>query len=263
MIISTILFNDEYDMLEIYLEITSQYCDRWIIAEADKTFSGMAKPFNLANNRERFAKWWDRIDLMKLSVPEGYKDWQVDNWSRVSIQEQINKYPDDTIFLHGDVDEVTDPRVVPKIIEAMNQHNKPVALSMWMFIYKFDQRAARGWKGTVWARKHMFENPQQLIKGGMGKRKNRSHCVSLHEAGWHWTWMGDDERIRSKIRSCIESQNRDVEATLEAFKRQDIGVAINLKCVTEYCADPGYPTEVMQVIARYPFWTNQPGNFVK
>jgi hypothetical protein len=45
---------------------------------------------------------------------------------------------------------------------------------------------------------------------------------------------------------------------LEAFKRQDIGVAINLKCVTEYCADPDYPPEVLEVIARYPFWTKQP-----
>jgi hypothetical protein len=177
---------------------------------------------------------------------------------RVSLQDQINLHHDETIFLHGDTDEVTDPGMVPEIVKLLNLYDRPVALGMHMFIYRFDQRTNRGWKGPVWARKRMFENPQLLIKNGYGKKKDRSHCTSLSNAGWHWTWMGDDDRIRNKIRSCIESQNRDVESTLAAFKRQDIGSAINQKCVTEYCEDPGYPAEVMSVLSRYPYWTRHP-----
>ena len=63
----------------------------------------------------------------------------------------------------------------------------------------------------------MIDNPCHLYKGlksGVGhaqKKKDRSHCVPFPKnAGWHWGWMGDDELIKTKAWSCIESQNRNI-----------------------------------------------------
>jgi beta-1,4-mannosyl-glycoprotein beta-1,4-N-acetylglucosaminyltransferase len=256
MIISTFLFNDEFDMLSIFLEISNSYVDKWIILEGNKTFSGKHKKYNLKNNLHQFEKFKNKIILMNLEIPDGYKDWNCDNYSRISMQKEINKFHDNDIIIHGDVDEVLNPLEIPNIIEMMDKNDKPVALTIDMFIYKFDQRVMRKWKGPVLSRKRMFQNPQQLIKGDQQKRKNRNHCVHYDKpAGWHWTWIGNDERIKNKVESCIESKTRDPNQVLEAFKRLDAASAINHKCATTYDPNPQYPAVVLEVIKKYPYWT--------
>jgi len=49
MIIDTLLFNNEFDMLDIHLAITDQYVDRWVVLEASRTFSGISKPYYLTD----------------------------------------------------------------------------------------------------------------------------------------------------------------------------------------------------------------------
>ena len=62
MVIDTLLFNNEFDMLDIHLAITDHYVDRWVILEASRTFSGIAKPYNLLDNLGRYRQQYgDRI----------------------------------------------------------------------------------------------------------------------------------------------------------------------------------------------------------
>jgi hypothetical protein len=105
----------------------------------------------------------------------------------------------------------------------------------------------------------MFTTPHELYKGNSTKRKDRSHCVGFKEAvGWHWTWIGSDELVKNKVRSCIESQHRDPEQILEAFKRLDTISAINHKCTTR-TIDTAYPESVQNVLKNYPqYWNHAP-----
>ena len=141
----------------------------------------------------------------------------------------------------------------------MKEHNKPVSCIFEMYLYRFDQKAGRQWKGSVVAKKSMFDTPHDLYKGSMevAKRKVRAHCVSLDEpVGWHWTWMGNDELIKNKVVSCIESQYRDPEQILQAFKNVDTKSAINHKADSEII-DPVYPKAVMDILIQYPdYWHN-------
>jgi hypothetical protein len=76
--------------------------------------------------------------------------------------------------------------------------------------------------------------------------------------GWHWTWMGSDDLIRNKVVSCIESQHRDPEQILAAFKQLDTISAINHKCTT-HVIDVKYPDCVQLVLKNYPaYWHNPP-----
>lgn len=256
MIIDTFMFNDEFEMLDLHLALTESYVDRWIILEGNRTWSGIAKPFHLTQNLSRYARYQDRITVIALDVPQGYVNWQCENHSRASLQQGIDQFGAEDIIIHGDLDEILNPELVPAIIETMDQNNKPVACVMEMFVYKFDQKLDRNWNGSIVARKRMFTNPQQLYKGANTKRKDRSHCVIFPgAAGWHWTWIGNDDRVRSKVLSCIESQHRDPEQVLGALKNLDAASAINHKCNNSYHA-PQYPAAVMAVLQRYPYWTN-------
>ena len=263
MIIDTLLFNNEFDMFDIHLAISESYVDKWIVLEANKTLSGLDKPYNLFNKLSKYKeKYNDRFEVISLDIPKNNSHRSYYETSmRKGFESTLTKYGSDDIIIHGDLDEIINPEKFKKIIDTMNQHNKPVSCSLEMYVYKFDQKAERGWKGTVVARKCMFETPHDLYKGSKDivKRKNREHCVSPDETvGWHWTWMGSDDLIRNKVNSLIEHQGRNAEEILVAFKNVDTKSAINHK-VDSKIIIPIYPEIVLKVIKKYiDYWHNLP-----
>jgi beta-1,4-mannosyl-glycoprotein beta-1,4-N-acetylglucosaminyltransferase len=262
MIIDTTLFNDEFDMLDIRLALTESWADRWIICEGNRTLSGHPKPYHLSDNLTRYDRYIDRMHIVKLDIPESWTNWDIENGQRAAIRDAYHDSADDDVIMHSDLDEILNPDRVPQILAYLDQHDQPVSCVLDFYLYRFDQRVDRGWKGTVVAKKRHFRDPAALYKGfdaGVGrarKRKNRDHCVAFpHRAGWHWGWMGDDQRILNKVRSCIETQFRDADTMLADFKRGDTTAAINYKCRTYHVTDPGYPDSVMQILRQYPYWT--------
>jgi beta-1,4-mannosyl-glycoprotein beta-1,4-N-acetylglucosaminyltransferase len=255
MIIDTFMFNDEFDMLDVRLEITKEYVDRWIILEGNRTWSGISKPFHLSNNFKKYKeKYGDKIQVIQLDIPEDYKDWVCENFSRASIQQGIDALSSNDIVIHSDLDEIINPDKFPDILQALDTHNKPISCQLEMYIYAFNLKTNRTWNGPIVARKSMIENPQKLYKGSQPKRKDRAHCFSYPEnVGWHWTWIGDDARIKNKVISCIESQNRDPDQVLNAFKIGDTVSAINHKTATEKI-QTDYPASVNAVIKQYSYW---------
>jgi len=262
MIIDTLLFNNEFDMLDIHLAITDHYVDRWIVLEASRTFSGIEKPYHLTDNLKKYnEKYPGRIQVIQLPLTADQTNLICETTMRQGFKTALSSCNSDDIIIHGDLDEVIDPAKWSKIVDLMDQHNRPVSCGFDMYMYRVDQRADRGWKGSVVARRGMFETPHDLYKGDQAvvKRKNRSHCVGINESvGWHWTWMGSDDLIKNKVISCIESQHRDPEQVLHAFKQLDTISAINHKCTT-HVVPTVYPTPVQQVLKQYPhFWHNPP-----
>ena len=55
------IFNHEIELLEMRMNILNDYVDKFVITEGDITFSGKPKESHFSNNRERFAKWEDKI----------------------------------------------------------------------------------------------------------------------------------------------------------------------------------------------------------
>jgi beta-1,4-mannosyl-glycoprotein beta-1,4-N-acetylglucosaminyltransferase len=262
MIIDTLLFNDEFDMLDIHLAITDHYVDRWIVLEASRTFSGIPKPYNLSNNLDRYqARYGDRLQVVTLELSADQTNLVCETMMRQAIASALTECDSEDIVIHGDLDEIINPESWADIVALMDQHDKPVTCGFEMYMYRVDQRAERNWKGSVVARRRMFDTPHELYKGNSIKRKDRSHCVGFKTpVGWHWTWMGSDDLIRNKVVSCIESQHRDPEQILAAFKQLDTISAINHKCTT-HVINITYPDSVQSVLKNYPaYWHNPPGN---
>jgi Glycosyltransferase family 17 len=260
MIIDTLLFNDEFDMLDIHLAITNHYVDRWVVLEASRTFSGIAKPYNLLNNLDRYQQQYgDKIQVVTLELQEHQTNLVCETMMRQAIAPALAACDSADIVIHGDLDEIINPECWADIVALMDLHDRPVTCGFEMFMYKFDQRADRGWKGSVVARRRMFDTPHELYKGNSVKRKDRNHCVGLKTpVGWHWTWIGTDDLIRNKVVSCIESQHRDPEQILSAFKQLDTIAAINHKCTT-HSINITYPAAVQSVLRQYPaYWNNPP-----
>lgn len=66
MIIDAFLFYQEYDMLEFRLRLLYDQVDKFVIVEADKTFSGLDKPFDFEQHRARYAWAEEKIKYFDL-----------------------------------------------------------------------------------------------------------------------------------------------------------------------------------------------------
>jgi beta-1,4-mannosyl-glycoprotein beta-1,4-N-acetylglucosaminyltransferase len=263
MIIDTTLFNNEFHMLDIRIELTKNWVDRWIVCEGNRTMSGKPKPYYLSENIQRYKHLGNRLQVIQLDIPETWSNWDIENGQRAALAPGYADADADDVVMHSDLDENLNPELVPEILKELEIQDRPITCTLEMYIYRFDQKLDRSWAGNVLAKKRHFDDPCHLYKGinaGVGhaqKKKDRSHCSRYPKlAGWHWGWMGNDDIIKSKILSCIESQNKDTDQTLAYFHAGDTGNAINQKCVTTYVKDPGYPSVVEQVLRQYPFWTN-------
>ena len=261
MIVDTTLFNDEFDMLDIRLELTKNYVDRWVICEGNRTMSGKPKPYHLTNAIERYAALGDRFRVICLDIPESWSNWDIENGQRAALLPGYQDCDPNDVIMHSDLDEILNPELVPEILSMLDQHDCPISCGLEMYIYRFDQKLDRGWQGNVVARKRHFRDPCTLYKGpdaGVGhaqKRKIRTGSMGFpRPAGWHWGWMGSDTVVANKVRSCIETQHRDIDQFLGHLHRLDPASAINQKCRT-HLVETTYPPSVMNVIKKYPWWT--------
>lgn len=261
MIIDTTLFNDEFDMLDIRIALTQDWVDQWIICEGNRTMSGKPKPYHLSKNIDRYKHLGNRFKVITLDIPQSWSNWDIENGQRAAILPGYQDADPNDIIMHSDLDEILNPELVPEILSHLDQHDCPISCGLEMYIYRFDQRLERGWQGNVVARKRHFKDPCTLYKGpdaGVGhaqKRKRRTGSVGFPKpAGWHWGWMGSDATVVNKIKSCIETQNRDVNEFMEHLHRLDPASAINQKCRT-HLVQPDYPQCVMKVIKKYPWWS--------
>ena len=70
MIYDCFTFRDELDILEIRLNILGDVVDKFIICEADRTFTNQPKPYVFLQNIDRFSKWIDKITYLPIILED-------------------------------------------------------------------------------------------------------------------------------------------------------------------------------------------------
>jgi len=121
---SIILFNSEFELLDLYLAQYYEIFDYFIIYESNSTFSGYAKPLYLTRTlleTNRYEKFRDKIIPITLPILD-VKDYDLrgpgfprEHLARREVIEKglraVNARHGD-IFIHGDLDELPKPRLV-------------------------------------------------------------------------------------------------------------------------------------------------------
>ena len=122
MIIDTLLFNNEFDMLDIHLAITDQFVDRWIILEASRAFSGIPKPYYLTDNFRKYQqRYGDRIQVVTLELEEHQTNLVCETMMRQAIAPALAQCHAEDIVIHGDLDEIINPESWIEIIATMDR----------------------------------------------------------------------------------------------------------------------------------------------
>lgn len=106
-------FYNEFELLEWRLKMLYDIVDCFVIVESDRTFQNKPKPLYFAENKERFAKYLDKIRYIPVTDEIKCEDnWSIEIFQRNCIARGLDDCSPQDIVMMGDIDEFPDPRVL-------------------------------------------------------------------------------------------------------------------------------------------------------
>ena len=244
MIYDCFSFFNELDLLEIRLNTLDEVVDKFIRAESPLTHTGNPKPLYYAENKERFAKFNDRIihvvvddfPTMPNNMPIREKAWTRENWQRNAIIRGLPKdINDDDILMISDLDEIPSPEYVKKAI------SNPIGvtrldLKAYCFFINLRNVSYPIWNnGTRILTWHTFNDPKTYANSeysecciaavNQGPSATRIRFLKpdkiFKPAGWHFSYLGGVEAIQRKMKSIAHTEfDTEKRTSLEYIQRQ-------------------------------------------
>lgn len=202
-------FYNELDLLEIRLNELYDHVDYFVLVEGNKTFQNKEKPLIYLENKERFAKWADKIiHVPVLDMPDGNDPWVRETYQRNAIMLGVSSAVPDDIIMVSDCDEIPRLEAVQKIRASMET---VFALRMPLFNFKFNYMRTTPGQYEVWgmaARKAVFDKitPNELRAARFsfahyGYQCTGGGCEVVEHAGWHFGYLGDKDYLVDKAQS--------------------------------------------------------------
>jgi hypothetical protein len=198
MIVDVFMFNDEFFHLECRMYELKGVVDRFVAVEGNRTMQGAQKPYHLEGKEAKYRK--DGLDVVRADltwlddVPEQKGPWvksgQQDTWKRDWKQRNAFKtddYPEDTIFIFSDVDEI------PKRATVEGFSGNARVLMQQHLIYSVKYTTTDPWAGPVMG-------TRAEVKTFARARNERWKFPALPDGGWHLGWFGGELAIQKKAR---------------------------------------------------------------
>jgi len=180
--------------------------DKFVIVEAPWTFTGKPKKFIYETNKNRYAKFKEKIIYIKLgNLPKDFNykhywsdstiDFQREFFQRNSIQQGLDKCKPDDIVLISDLDEIPNPR---KITSLKIKPHQTIGFEQNLYYYFFNCKCSQKWIGTKACLYRDLKESQEI-------RLRKSDKI-LKNGGWHLSYMGGVKSIQKKLKSYAHSE---------------------------------------------------------
>jgi beta-1,4-mannosyl-glycoprotein beta-1,4-N-acetylglucosaminyltransferase len=197
-LIDCFTFYNELEMLELRLTELYDVVDKFILIEAEKTFSGNKKSFIYEENKSKFEKWNDKIIHVKISFPSHLDTWGRERFQRNSFMPVLYSLGllDEDLIVISDIDEIPDFNTLSYI---KNEYAMKGIFKLEMDHY---------W-GSLY---NKMTNPEKwyhpkILDWGTLKTRNPDdcrldfNCQWWEKGGWHLSYFGGPKRIVDKIDS--------------------------------------------------------------
>ena len=220
------MFNNENDLLNIRLNILNKYVDYFVIIESAETHSGLKK--KLFFDVEKFPEFKNKIIYGIIEkFPHNLSAWEKENYQRNFISKFLKEAEDDDYILISDLDEIPNLNNV----NFKNFREKIIVFQQRLFFYKLNiGELTPSWHGSKCIKKKYLKNPQWLRNLKTYKRykfyrldkiffsKTYEHdFVIIKNAGWHFTWLGDINFIKSKLNSFAHTELNTLKVNNDDF----------------------------------------------
>jgi hypothetical protein len=230
------IFRNELDLLEIRLNELYNQVDYFVVVESNYTFQGAPKELILKDNWNRFVKWHDKIiHVVVDDMPNNGNAWDNEHHQRNAIMKGIEDADDEDIIIISDVDELIRPSVVEDI---RNNPRDLCGFRIPYFNFRFNYMLVDDVESYhVWntaGRKKFVSNPEQFRTQRFGLNnlayEHDDGRVKIYEhAGWHFTYLGDTEWVREKLKSFAHTElnKQDILDNINVDKMMEKGVGFN------------------------------------
>lgn len=215
------MFNGEYDLLEIRLNVLNDFVDEFIIVEAPTTFSGKSKPLYFKEKWGRYAPWMHKIKY--FTIDENYTEKErrqaeespntkgADHWKheflqKESIKKALTHLEDDDVVFISDCDEIWKPTEIGDGVYKLSQK---------VYVYCFNNRSNEEWYGTLATR---YKN----VKNACLNHLRTNGYTKLENNGWHFTSLKDI--LRRKLE---DSYTEDSYATPRVMQNLESNIQNN------------------------------------
>lgn len=220
-IIDAFLFYNELDMLYYRLSILYNIVDYFVLVESPLTFAGNPKNLYYNENKERFAKFADKIIhvIDDQLIPNTNDPWWNEAHQRNSISAGINQLQlelDDKIIV-ADVDEIPDLNALKKIKETEQKFNT-MEFDQDMYYYNLTCKHYGRWNFPKIVSYNAFSNiagnqPQQF------RHYNTDGVIT--PGGWHLSYFGDASYIRNKLEQFSHQEfNSETYKSIDNIEKQ-------------------------------------------
>jgi len=263
MIYDCFTFRDELDVLELRLKILDKVVDKFVICEANKTFTNQLKPYFYLDNVERFKKWWGKIIYLPVELDPGNLDfslkdkeytpsspaWSFEYQQRNALIYGLDTLEDDALVLMGDLDEIPNPQDI-------RHYPTPTVFSMGFFYYYINNKSI-GPRDPFWLGTSLTKG--EFIKkiSSIQHLRDIKNNFTVVPSGWHLSYLGGEKMIKNKIQSFSHTEFNDIkywnkphinkclQEGKDIFNRE--GMNFSIKDLKET-----YPQEILEIMNNYP-----------
>lgn len=195
------MYNGEADVVDIRLNELSSVVDLFVVVESTMTFSGLKRTKMFDETDPRYAPFRDRIrHIMVDDMPETDDPWVREAWQRDAITRGITDARTDDLIIISDADEI--PRRSTVAFMRDNPQHPIYALGLRLSFFYLDYCNTKGpVVGTLInnavRKKVLYDLRPEQIRTGV--RTGAVSAVIIQNAGWHFSYLMDNEGIRRKI----------------------------------------------------------------
>ena len=228
-------FFNELDLLELRLRTLWDIVDRFVIVEANRTFTGKSKTYEFAENATRFKPYFSKVVHVRVEdMPEAGGAWECEYHQRNCIARGLSQAQPKDFVIVSDVDEIIKPDA---LIAALPSARGAITVFVREeFNFKLNLKAHRSKlnKGGCMIERKNFRSAQVLREIRARKSYSlpdllekplwiydafRTHKVPLKrqvvpDGAWHFSFIMDAELIRTKMASYAHvERNKPEELT--------------------------------------------------
>ena len=228
-IYDSFLFFNELEILKLRMNILNDVVDYFVVVESTITFSSKPKQLLFQENKHLFDEFKDKIihvivddtptsfleinyikdcktdyDILKNKIlkyvdespnwPREQFQWGIETYQRESIIKGLTGCNDNDIIIVSDVDEIPNP------LEITNLKNSDInyvfEFKQNMFFYYINMLKQTDWSGP---KSCSFKTLKNISLNSL--RQNIHTTNIINNGGWHFSFMGGEEKIIEKIES--------------------------------------------------------------
>ena len=192
-------FFNELDIAEIRFKELYDHVDYFVVSESTLTHSGNPKPLYFQENKERFARFSDKIINVVCDNPTSPNNGDM-NWTREKHQRTFmyqilqNRCQNDDIIITSDADEI----VSSKKMQEIRNIKEMTFLELKPSWYYLNLISDPKW---IVAKALPFWQLRDMFRGDLSQVRVSGAGPCIQNAGWHFSYMGGRDQVIQKLES--------------------------------------------------------------